>query len=231
MEGLVPPFRGARPTSEQGSLELRLILHPAEARLQWRTQPDTEFADFKQAHAKRFAEQFEIGTLNLATDSLPLWSALFKPWHYESWWSLAYSNSTARPALNRLLRLPLPPERIVNSEGQPLARPAEPLRLELRPPSNGGGNYELALATADGSSPPPIRCTLSGQPTLYLTERGLFHGPPADALDTDLRKTIPAPALETTDGLRFLHATGCRCPNTWPNASAQCPWASHFLAD
>ena len=36
-------------------------------------------------------------------------SALFKPWHYESWWSLGYANSTARPALNRLLRLPLPP--------------------------------------------------------------------------------------------------------------------------
>ncbi len=205
-------FGGHAPAPDSGMLELRLVLHPTEARLQWRTQSGAEFVDFKQAHAKRFAEQFEHGTLNLASDSLPLWSALFKPWHYESWWSLVYASATARPALNRVLRLPLPPERIVNADGQPLARTIDPLRLHLRPPANGDGNYELALATADGSPPPPIRCTLSGQPTLYLTERGLFPGPPADALDTDLRKTIPAPALETTDGLRFLHATGVPLP-------------------
>ena len=40
----------------------------------------------------------------------------------------------------------------------------------------------------------------------------MFSGPPADALDTELRKTIPAPALETADGLRFLHATGVPLP-------------------
>ena len=199
-------------TADGGTLDLRLVLHSAEARLQWRTHADAEFADFKQTHAKRFAEQFEGGTLNLAPDSLPLWSALFKPWHYESWWALSYANSTARPALNRLLRLPLPPERIVRPDGQPFPRVPEPLRLQLRPPEPGDGNYELALATAAGSPPPPILCTLSGQPTLYLTEGGLFHGPPADALDTDLRKTIPAPAIETSDGLRFLHATGVPLP-------------------
>ena len=197
---------------DTSTLELRLVLHPGEARLQWRTQANAEFTDFKQTHAKRFAEQFECGTLNLETYSLPLWSALFKPWHYESWWALNYANATARPALNRLLRLPLPPERIVKPDGQPLARIPEPLRLQLRPPETSGGNYDLALTTAEGAPPPPILCTLSGSPTLYLTERGLFTGPPADALDTNLRKTIPAPALETTDGLRFLHATGVPLP-------------------
>jgi hypothetical protein len=205
-------FDGQASAADSGTLELRLMLHPAEARLQWRTQPDAEFADFKQTNAKRFAEQFEHGTLNLTPGSLPLWSALFKPWHYESWWSLAYSNTTARPPLNRLLRLPLPPESIVSALGQPLARATEPLRLQLQPPADGNGNYELALATADGSPVPTILCTLAGQPTLYLTGRGLFTGPPADALGTDSRKTIPATALETTDGLRFLHATGVPLP-------------------
>ncbi len=205
-------FEGHAPASDPGELDLRLVLHPAEARLQWRVQANAEFADFKQAHAKRFAEQFENGLLNLSPDSLPLWTALFKPWHYESWWSLAYSNTAARPALNRLLRLPLPPHRIVVADGQPLVRVTEPLRLQLRAPEPGNPNYELALATAEGAAPPPIHCTFSGQPTLYLTTGGLFTGPPADALETDLRKTIPAPALETTDGLRFLHATGVPLP-------------------
>jgi hypothetical protein len=53
---------------------------------------------------------------------------------------------------------------------------------------------------------------LDGRPTLYLTESGLFAGPPAPALDTELRKNIPAPALETTNGLRYLHAAGIPLP-------------------
>ena len=229
-------FDGHAVGADSGTLELRLVLHPTEARLQWRTQADAQFADFKQAHAKRFAEQFEHGTLNLTPGSLPLWSALFKPWHYENWWSLAYSSPTAHPALNRLLRLPLPPESIVSAPGQPLVRATGPLQLQLQPPAHGNGDYELALAAADGSPPPPILCTLAGQPTLYLTERGLFPGPPADALGTDLRKTIPVAALETTDGLRFLHATGVPLPEhlaqrvrTWPvSITLACGLKPHY---
>ncbi|MCL4786583.1 MAG: DEAD/DEAH box helicase, partial [Verrucomicrobia bacterium] len=101
--------------------------------------------------------------------------------------------------------------------GQPLPRASESLRLQLRPPENGADHYELALTTAEGSPPPTILCTFSGQPTLYLTERGLFSGPPADALDTDLRRAIPAPALETADGLRFLHASGLPIPEHLAN--------------
>jgi hypothetical protein len=205
-------FDEQAPVSDAATLELRLVVLPAEARLHWRTGPDAEFVELKQAQAKKFTEQFERGALNLEQESLPLWSAVFKPWHYESWWSFKYENATARPALNRLLRLPLPPERVVTADGRPLERATEPLRLQLRPPENGGAHYELALATADGSLPPKIFCTLAGQPTLYLTERGLFSGPPADALDTEWRKAIPALALESVDGLRFLHATGIPMP-------------------
>jgi hypothetical protein len=205
-------FAPPEPFSDAGALELRLVLHPDEARLQWRTEPGAAFAEFKQSHAKRFSERFERGALNLGPESLPLWSAVFKPWQHESWWSFKYANATARPALNRLLRMPLAPDRVVTPDNQPLARGTEPLRLQLRPPQNGDANYEIVLVTADGLPPPKIHCTLAGRPTLYLTEGGLFAGPPADALDTELRRTIPAPALETSDGLRFLQATGVPLP-------------------
>lgn len=204
---------GVQPAApDLGILELRLVVLAEEARLQWRTEPNARFVDVKQAHAKKFTEQFERGTLNLAPDSLPLWSAVFKPWNYESWWTFKYSHSNARPALNRLLRMPLSPDRVVSENGQSLLRVTEPLRLQLQSPKTGDDNYELALSTAEGNPPPPILCTLSGEPTFYLTEQGLFSGPPADALDTELRKTIPAVALESSDGLRFLHATGVALP-------------------
>ena len=77
----------------------------------------------------------------------------------------------------------------------------------------------MATAVTNWRSPPPtvrrrrkfsVRSTDSR--TLYLTKRGLFTGPLSDALDTELRKNIPAPALETAQGLRFLHAVGIPLP-------------------
>src|SRR5260370_22245788 len=205
-------FAGRAPVSESGALELRLAVGPEEARLQWRCDANAGFAELKKAQARRIAEQFEKGALAIAPNSLPLWSAAYRPWAYESWWLFRYATATARTGLNRLLRMPLRPDRVVTDDGQPLARVAEPLHLNLRSPENGDGSYELALGTCDGSPPPKIFCALAGQPTLYLTERGLFAGPLADALDTELPKNIPAPALETAAGLRFLHAAGIPLP-------------------
>ena len=194
------------------TLDLRLAFLAEEARLQWRTQPDAPFADLKQAQAKRFGENIERGTMTIAPDAVALWAALYKPWSYDSWWSIRYSSDASRLPLNRLMRLALPPERFVNANGEPLARPAEPLRLQLTPPPKGGEDYELRLTTADGQAPPPIRFVLSGNPTLYITETAIYAGPPRNALEHDSRKVIPAPAMETAGGIRFLHALSLPLP-------------------
>jgi hypothetical protein len=204
-------FDNHAPVSGTGALELRLTVGAEEARLQWRSEANAGFAELERVQAGNIAEQFEKGMLAIAPNSLPLWSAAYRPWRSESWWFFRYDNATARPGLNCLLRMPLAPDRVVTSDGQPLRRVAQPLRLNLRAPENVDGDYELALGTADGSSPPKILCALDGRPTLYLTEGGLFVGPPA-ALDAELRKNIPAPALETAAGLGFLHAAGIALP-------------------
>jgi SNF2-related domain/Helicase conserved C-terminal domain len=204
-------FDNRAPVSATGALELRLTVGAQEARLQWRSEANAGFADLERVQAGNIAEQFEKGVLAIAPNSLPLWSAAYRPWRSESWWFFRYDNPAARPGLNCLLRMPLEPDRVVTSDGQPLPRVAQPLRLNLRAPENGDGDYELALGTADGSSPPKILCALEGRPTLYLTGAGLFVGPPA-ALDAELRKNIPAPALETAAGLEFLHAAGIALP-------------------
>jgi len=206
-------FNARAPATGGSLLELRLIMHTDKAHLEWRTERDTEFVEFKETHAIKFGEQFESGELDLDPESLLLWSAVFKPWHYESWWNLKYSDNAAHPSLNRLLRLPLAADRVITPDGQPLLRVSEPLRLQLHPPVAADDKYVLVLTTANGSPPPPIYCTLTGQPTLYLTECGLFQGPPTDALDTDCRKFIPAPALETSAGVQFLHAAGIPLPD------------------
>ena len=207
-------FEGNEPTVPPTSdtLDLRLAFLAEEARLQWRTQPDAPFSDLKQAQAKRFGENIEHGTLTIARDAAALWGVLYKPWSYESWWSIRYSSEASRLPLNRLMRLSLPPERFVNANGEPLARPDEPLRLQLIPPPKGGEDYELRLTTANGQEPPPIRFVLSGHPTLYITDTAIYAGPPRNALEHDSRIVIPAPAMETAGGIRFLHGLNLPLP-------------------
>jgi len=207
-------FNGSAVAREGTLLDLRLLILRDEARLEWRSALDARFAELKPSQAKNFAALFDHGDLHLTPDSLPVWSAVYKPWSYETWWTFKYDLATARPALNRLLRMPLAPDRLVTPDGQPLPRIAEPLRLHLQPAAHPGGDYELALVTASGAPVPRILCILSGQPTVYLTESGLFTGPPADALDNNARKRIPAPALETPNGLNFLHTTGIPLPES-----------------
>lgn len=200
------------PAVDAGILELRLAIFETEARLQWRVSPDAEFGDLKQSRVKQLDEQISRGRLTVAQSSLPLWSSCYRPWQHSTWWSFPFANPYGTSTLYQLLRMNLDPERVVTADGQPLQRAAEPLRLTLRPPQDGDPKYELTLTTADGSPPPRVICALEGKPTLYLTERGLFEGPPAALMGVESRKSIPPSALETTEGVRFLHGAGIPIP-------------------
>ena len=199
--------------SEPGALELRLTLGAERAYLEGRSQPEEAFSELKPGQAHAMATQFEQGILVIPSDSLALWSTAYYGTSVPGgWWSFPYTDPIAQSKLSHLLRMPLAPDRVVTRDGQPLQRMAEPLRLVLRSPVKGEDSYELALATSEDLPAPRILCTLPGQPTLYLTEGALFSGPPADALETEISRKIPCAALETANGLRFLHAAGVSLP-------------------
>ena len=120
----------ARPSvPEFGTLKLRLALGGDRAWLEWRSDDKGAYAVLKPGQANTMAAQFEQGTLPIAADSLPLWIAAYRPWQSRYWWSFPYASFAASPALGSLLRIPLAPDRVVTGDGQPLARPGEPLRL------------------------------------------------------------------------------------------------------
>jgi SNF2 family DNA or RNA helicase len=204
----------ARPqVSESCVLELRLMLGAERAYLEGRNQPKEAFSELKPGHAQAMAMEFEQGAVVITSDALALWSAAYYgAWVTGGWWSFPYTDPLAKSKLSRLLRMPLAPDRVVTRDGQPLQRMTEPLRLVLRSPGKEEDSYELALATSEDLPAPRILCTLPGQPTLYLTDGALFSGPPADALETEISRKIPCAALETTNGLRFLHAAGVSLP-------------------
>ena len=90
-------FDNRAPVSATGALELRLTVGAQEARLQWRSEANAGFAELERVQAGNIAEQFEKGMLAIAPNSLPLWSAAYRPWRSESWWFFRYDNASARP--------------------------------------------------------------------------------------------------------------------------------------
>ena len=197
---------------QQQWVQLRLLLAQIDARLQWRSSPEAEFADLKATHAKQLGERFRAGELQIEADSTALWSGAFKPWEYESWWSFKYTDACDRPALNRLLRAELSPERVVDRDGHPVQRHPAPLRLELRPPAPGSWDYHLSLVTADGACPPRILCILQGNPAIYVTEDGIYLGPPQELLGQQTSEAIPKEAVENAVALDYIQAIGVPLP-------------------
>ena len=98
--------------------------------------------------------------------------------------------------------------------GQPLARPAEPLRWELQPAAHEGDDYRLRLVQANGEPAPIFACVLPGEPALYVTEQAVFMGPSHQdrLLDPARENRIPAPALEHAEGVAFLQSLGAELP-------------------
>ncbi|MEI9894995.1 MAG: hypothetical protein WDN28_14175 [Chthoniobacter sp.] len=127
---------------------------------------------------------------------------------------LSYAETTSAVLIDQLARLPWLASRLVDKDGRPLARPAEPLRWQLAPAADQEDDYRLQLVQPDGAPVGPCALVLAGQPTLYLTTQALWAGPPVDvhALNPAAETRIPAPALETVDGARFLHSLALELP-------------------
>lgn len=99
---------------------MRLAVCVEKAKLEWRSEPAAPFANLKLAPAAKWADLFRPSALVVEPDSFPLWNAVWRTWSYDNWWLFHYANGTALPILNRLLRLPLAPDRVVTANGRPL---------------------------------------------------------------------------------------------------------------
>ncbi len=203
-KGQLAQARAHPPGASSDLTDFRLMIFPEEARVQWKIQSEPEFKDLKQTQLRRFAEQYERGSFAVVSEALPLWSALYKPWDYYTMTNLSFAVPETARQLGRVLRLPGLAERIVTTEGAPLARPTEPLRYALRPAQSAEDDYQLHLTLPEGLEVPPILLTLTGPPPLYLTANAIYTGPPPHGLGSSDKLAIPAPALETADGLNFL---------------------------
>ncbi len=192
--------------------DLRLRFENDAAGVEWRR---AGAADFEPMKAAKFGE---LGTALLPGDFAPeaalLHALLAARAELGLGPKLPYGEADAAALIDQLARLPWLANRLVDREGSPLARPAEPLRWQLAPAQDQHDDYRLQLVQPDGSPVGECALVLAGQPTLYLMAHELWAGPSVDAraLNPAAETRIPAPALETVEGARFLHSLAIEMP-------------------
>ncbi len=197
---------------EAETVDFRLLLLPSEARVQWKSAGEEKFKDLKQTHLRRFTEAYGSEELDIVPEAVPLWAAIHNPYDSYTACNYDYDRRETAKMLGRVLRLPALAERILTSEESPLARPAEPLRYHVQPASDESDDYLVSLVQADGSPAPEIYLALPGRPTLYLTAKAVYPGPPRHSFGTREPLRIPAPALETAQGVKFLQGLNLEMP-------------------
>ena len=205
---------GPAPTAEQAFTDLRVLADEKEVRLQWLRPGQTAFEAINQTHLRQFALDYEEGRIRLTAEAELIWQFFAQRVFYGMAVHLPYRDLETCRLVGRLLRLRQLDSHVVDREGQPLARPTEPLRWEVTPAMGESDDYRLRLVQADGTPPPRILCTLPSHPALYLTATAVFTGPAPHerVLDPLQEIRIPAPAIERATGVAFLRSLGAELP-------------------
>ena len=197
-----------------GETDFRLVIEAEAARLQWLRPGQPAFVFVKQSELNQIELMQERGGILFSSEAELLWRIFSMERYYEEKPSLSYEDPDAPRILGHLLRMPALQSRIVNSQGQVLARPTEPLRWEITPATNPDDDYCLRLARANGEPMPEVLAMFPGNPALYLTPNAVFSGPDAaeSLLDINEETRIPAEAIERASGVGFLRALDIDLP-------------------
>jgi hypothetical protein len=198
----------AAPVAE---LDLRLRFRPGEAVIEARRGEAGEFEPMKAA---AFRDLPKLPPSALTHEAALLAHYLHERADYGYSPAVPYREQAAADLLGELLRLPWLESRLVGESGTALARPADPLCWQLDPAADETGDYRLRLVLPDGHPAGPFLFVVEGTPTLYLTSDAVWKGPIIDAhaLTPGEETIIPAAALETGDGVRFLRKHGVELP-------------------
>ena len=194
--------------------DLRLVFGREAAELQWLRPGLAAFEPIKHSQLQRLWQGHSRGEVQFPPEAETIWQFLGAHPYSPPAAEVDYDDEQARMMLGRLFRSPALESRLVNRAGQPLARPAEPLRWALAPAAGEEDDYRLCLAQPDGTPCPPFCCVLPGRPVLYVTMDAVFRGPvPVEGvLDPKGETRIPAPALETAPGVTLLRTLGVDLP-------------------
>ncbi|MEO6786825.1 MAG: SWIM zinc finger family protein, partial [Chthoniobacteraceae bacterium] len=190
---------------------LRVRLGAKGMQLESRKAGAAEFAAIKANAFARLASSAHQGQLPLDEPSLAVWRIFYTG--YDCLPSRDYTEPATARVLNQFLRLPGFENLVVGPPGTPFVRATDRLQWRLDSTGDKKIDYRIALVLPDGSAPRPALTVIDGTPSLYVTADAIYEGPPLGRLaPKDGAITVPAEALETSDGLTLLERIGVPPP-------------------
>ncbi|MGI8602926.1 MAG: SNF2-related protein [Verrucomicrobiales bacterium] len=195
-------------------VDLRAVFEPDGLRLEWRDADNKDFVLAKKARVKEMERAYNAGMLRLTPASKILWEAFRETSPHDG--VLRYDKGGS--GFGTLLRHSLLEDRVLTAARQPFYRSPQSLVWRCTEAATINDDYRFQLAFADGSPAPPPLLAVDGRPSLYLTADTIFEGPSFGALNASELTRIPAPAIESAEGVGLLDAIGVELP---PRLSAQ----------
>lgn len=198
---------------QRRSVDFRLIITTAEARLQIRQESEESFRNVAGTELGSLENEYERGALNLPAAGELLLLACAGQTGANPGEICRFDLENHSRWLGTLFQQPALQARLLTLDEMPFRRVAEPLRWSSDEDASSG-QLHLALVQADGSAAPmPLR-VMHGAETLYLASDSVFTGPLWFPEETKLEgaTVIPLNALATQDGIAFLDKLGLPLP-------------------
>lgn len=197
--------------------DLRLLLHARGATVQVRHPGDADFGKCTQKLLKEMrpgpytTNQKAVPALNAGSGIVLAASGDY----FSTRVNLDSHDLELARALGSLIRTPdLLLQHVAGEDGEPLEMMEDSLRWELKAPASAAGDYTLRLVTAEGTPLPPAISVTPGVPAYYVTPRHIYpvdHWP-FQKSPPKLPLRIPAPALESREGVNMLACLGLEPP-------------------
>jgi hypothetical protein len=195
-------------------VDFRLVITPAEARLQARWDDEPGFRPVSLAELSAAAREQERGALSLPAEAELLLLACLGPARNASGDQCRFDLDSHGAWLGSLFQQPALASRLLTLDEAPFHRAETPLRWQGSEDADSH-QLRLTLVRADGAPPPlPLR-VLPGARTLYLGGDTLFEGPLWFAGDTRFEEpvAIPVGALASQEGITFLEKLSLPLPS------------------
>ena len=225
----------AQPELAPEPVNLRLRVTTREARLQLKVADGKWEPIPNDLEAQRLWSALEDGKRTLDSTSRLLWRL----------WSPSASSGEPAPASRRVESPETPAilrelfaqsslhERLVTLDEQPFFRAEKPLRwscsLVAETPT-APAQYQLQLLEPDGEAVPYDLIFLPGHDPLYLSDDGVYPGPPAWTQESEVapKVEIPRRILESDEGFAYLRRLGAEPPEELRAMAVETTLRPHF---
>lgn len=204
--------RHAAPDTEHW--DFRAVFNESSAHLECQRPGTDQFEKPKLPFLRDMVQNASLALANMTPEAEVIWQIFASRLALQGISAdMPYYSDDCKSVLARLLSRPNLASRTVNSQGKPLRRVAEPLRWTLLEPAADQSDYRLELTQSNGKPVGKLLLQAGVNPVVCLTKDAVFLAPPIPScLAGENDNRLPAPVIESAEGVGFLRQLGVEPP-------------------